>query len=151
MRPAVVMVCAVLCVWLGSTGCAPAPATTEVENGDLKQLAGTWIVTYHEKDGVRLSARDLEDLPWLTFEGDTYQWTNGESGRIVYLDETRTPKALDYVQDDGEHPGERERGIYQLDGDTFMDCFSEAGGARPTEFRAPKGSGRTLVTYRRVK
>lgn len=44
----------------------------------------------------------------------------------------------------------RYHGIYRLDGDIRMLCIAPSGAARPDEFKAPKRSGRMLVTLKRL-
>ena len=41
------------------------------------------------------------------------------------------------------------QGLYKLDGDTYTEVIAQPGKPRPTSFTAPKGSGRTLLVYRR--
>jgi uncharacterized protein (TIGR03067 family) len=44
----------------------------------------------------------------------------------------------------------RYRGIYRLDGDTRVLCIAPDGKPGPDQFKAPKRSGRMLVTLKRV-
>ncbi len=63
----------------------------------------------------------------------------------------RKAKTADYAITQGIRKGQVQLAIYELDGDTFRDCFDPSGKRRPTEFKAIPGSGYALITYRREK
>jgi uncharacterized protein (TIGR03067 family) len=62
----------------------------------------------------------------------------------------RSPKTFEMVThgSEGVMPS-RYTGIYRLHGDTRVLCMVREGRPRPTEFSAPKRSGRMLVTLKR--
>jgi uncharacterized protein (TIGR03067 family) len=87
-------------------------------------------------------------------EGDHAIWErDGKrfAGTTIELDPAREPKAIDVIPDGGGNRGERVLGIYKLEDDKLTICMAEPGKPRPKEFRADKGSGHTLRTFRREK
>jgi uncharacterized protein (TIGR03067 family) len=127
---------------------ATAP-TEEMAKQDLKQIEGTWTITHYEQDGVIAGPELLMQLPKVIFRGQTYTWSDGSGSGTLKIDPSKTPKEVDYTITKGEGKGESYFGIYEIEGDTFMDCFTLPGGKRPTEFKAPFGSGRILTVYKR--
>jgi uncharacterized protein (TIGR03067 family) len=69
----------------------------------------------------------------------------------ISIDPSKSPKAIDYLMLAGPSKGEKQLGIYEIDGDTLRFCFASPGKMRPTEFTAKKGSGNTLSTWKRDK
>ena len=64
------------------------------------------------------------------------------------MDTSATPKQIDY----GHAGTEKDvRGIYLVEGDVFVECTAPPGAERPKAFTSSKGSGHTLVVYKRVK
>jgi len=47
--------------------------------------------------------------------------------------------------------GEHVPGIYKLEGDVLTICTASPGQPRPEQFKADKGSGRTLQTFQRER
>jgi uncharacterized protein (TIGR03067 family) len=133
---------------------APLPdasADDKAADQELAKLKGTWKIVSYEKDGVQADANALDALPTLTFDGRKYTWSDGEEGSIEAIDPTKKPKSIDYKAKDEDGKDRTDLAIYDLDGDTFRDCISAGGQERPKEFTAKKGTGNTLVTYKRVK
>lgn len=118
---------------------------------DLAKLEGKWVIVSYEKDGVKLDAEEVKELPSLTIKGKEYTWSNGERPGSFTLDPTKKPKTIDYTITAGDDKGTVELAIYEITGDTWRDCFAPAGKPRPSEFAAPEGSGNTLIVYKRVK
>ena len=90
----------------------------------------------------------------LEIKGDKYIITqDGEVAlRNFKIDPTRTPKAIDITYGDGPNKGKTGRAIYSVAGDTLKMCRDEQPEReRPKEFSAASGSGRVLVTWKRVK
>src|SRR5260370_22729696 len=67
----------------------------------------------------------------------------------ITIDPAKKPKTIDYQMTDGFTKGEKQLGIYEVDGDTFKACFSSPGAERPTDFKP--GDGRTTSVWKRQK
>src|SRR5262249_51216036 len=65
------------------------------------------------------------------------------------LDESKTPKAVDFVWLEGPFKGTTWQGIYKIEGDTLTYCFPITGNDRPTEFSAHNGSNHRLSVFKR--
>lgn len=127
-------------------------ADPKAEEEELARLAGTWRIVSYEKNGEEATAEQLAEFPTVTFTGRDYKWSNDvRNGKIAAIDLTKKPKTIDYLITDSEDKGKTELAIYELEGDTFKDCLAEIGAARPTEFSAKRGSGNTLIIYKRVR
>jgi uncharacterized protein (TIGR03067 family) len=118
---------------------------------EREQHQGTWRVTSFVSDGTGAPPEVVGKMSRVV-EGDHVVWKrDGTSfaGTIVELDPAAEPKAIDVIPDGGKLKGQRVLGIYRLDGDTLTICMSGPDQGRPGEFAAGKGSGRTLMTFRR--
>lgn len=115
-----------------------------------KQMQGTWEITSVVRDGQPMAPDLVEALPTITFEGNDFIWGDGRTGRIVGIDGDKNPIAIDYTYNSGQKMGRVEFAIIQFDGDTLMDCMAEPGHPRPAQFVSIRGTGDTLVTYRRT-
>jgi uncharacterized protein (TIGR03067 family) len=136
----------------GSAGAAPVPKEDPAK-AELTKLNGTWEVVSYVRAGVEVDPDELEKR--VTFKNGEYTWGNGDEpdGKIVTIDPSKKPKEVDYTPNDGPNKDKKQRAIYQLDGDTFTDCFDgeNPDAERPKEFKSTKENGLTLVKYKRVK
>jgi uncharacterized protein (TIGR03067 family) len=121
----------------------------EKKDGDLAKLAGSWkTMTGPDKD-VPLT---------LKIEGNkiTVKIVNPDGENVTVtgefkLDESATPKAIDFVNfklPDGK-VSEDILAIYTLDGDEFQVCSSEAGEQRPEEFKNRDNGPPNLFVFKR--
>ncbi|HEY5061315.1 MAG TPA: TIGR03067 domain-containing protein [Gemmatimonadaceae bacterium] len=114
---------------------------------DLDWLQGTWNIVALEIEGQKFPPGGSS----IAIDGDAFVSRN--MGAVyegtVRLDETRAPKTFDLIFAKGPEAGGVGLGIYELDGDTWTICLGFAGKSRPTEFRAPKGTGYALETLKR--
>jgi uncharacterized protein (TIGR03067 family) len=67
----------------------------------------------------------------------------------ITIDPSKKPKTIDYDMSEGFTKGQKQLGIYELDGDTFKACFGKPGADRPTDFKP--GEGRTVSVWKREK
>jgi uncharacterized protein (TIGR03067 family) len=133
----------------GAAGAAPVPKEDPAK-AELAKLNGTWEVVSYVRAGVE---RDVEPGETITFKNGEFTWgdATGPDGRIASIDPSKTPKELDYTY--GAATDKKQKAIYQLDGDTFVDCFysGEMEDVRPKEFKSTKENGLTLIKYKRLK
>ena len=111
-------------------------------------LNGRWLATAAQLGGVRLPDHVLPDLT-LHLHAGTFVF--GEDTGLIAIDRTRHPAALDLVATGGPNFGRFVPAVFEQAGGMLRICYDLSGRARPDDFRAPLGSRRFLVTYRRAE
>ena len=119
---------------------------------DLKKMTGTWTMVSGEEEGKQLPKKTVKAAR-LRIKGEEHTVKVGEDTMkgTHKLDPTKKPKTIDAFASEGDLKDKPMPGIYEVEGDTMRVCFAQPGKDRPTEFRAPEGSGRVLITYQRLK
>mgnify|MGYP000597035577 CR=1 FL=1 len=142
-------------VWytLWQMGClaafaAPAPKTVRKP---IEQPSGEWTVISIESEG----AAPITEKEFLLIKTKMCLRKNEI---VVLKDDTRIasePVAffdnggqleIDICIDDSKR---LKKGIYKIAGDLLIICASEPGNERPTNFTAPKGSKKGIMTLKR--
>jgi uncharacterized protein (TIGR03067 family) len=133
-----------------------AAADEEAVSMELKSLAGTWKLASAEEGG---KATPKAELLAITFtlhpdgkaavrvnEGDEFQTRS-------VIDPTKAPKTIDIEYLGGRFKGQKQYGIYKVDGDRWTVFSTPPGGKqedRPKEFDSKTAKG-VLVVWERVK
>jgi uncharacterized protein (TIGR03067 family) len=120
---------------------------------DANLLEGEWSMVSGEASGQALPAESIKTMKRVAKDGVT-TITSGETVFFTAkytIDPTKKPKMIDYTMTAGPTKGKTHLGIYELDGDTVKFCFAAPGKDRPTEFKAPADSERTLSVWKRAK
>jgi uncharacterized protein (TIGR03067 family) len=128
-------------------------AVADEAKTDREAIQGKWVIASLTVNGQERSADTFKNLR-LEIKGDKYIITqDGEAAsRTFKLDPTKKPKAIDITYDDGPNKGKTSRAIYAVEGDTLTFCRHEQPEMeRPKGFGAEAGSGRVLITWKRVK
>jgi uncharacterized protein (TIGR03067 family) len=126
-------------------------ADDEATKKDLAQLQGEWTMVSGSADGQPIP-EDMRKQMKRVCKGDELTVMMGNQVFLkakVTLDSAKKPKTIDYDMTEGFTKGKKQRGIYELNGDTFKACFNSPGSERPTEFKA--GDGLTLSEWQRKK
>jgi uncharacterized protein (TIGR03067 family) len=128
-------------------GIAEARPTT-----DLDRLQGTWMPKDGTFDGAPAPLEVLRDRQWVIRGDQLEEIVKGrrESRATIKVDAAQKPAAIDLAYTEGQGKGLTGSGIYQMDSDTLVVCIIVPG-ARPTDFAAPRGSGRALLVFKRAK
>jgi len=117
-------------------------------NAEIKALQGTWTIVSLEMDG-----RKMEGGPsaQIVVKGDRFTTISmgADYKGVVEVDAARLPREFNLVFTEGPEKGNTNRGIYELDGDTWRICLNMTGGPRPTRFATAPGSGLALETLQR--
>lgn len=117
----------------------------------LRALEGTWEFVSLEIEGAPMSAAMLTTSRIL-IDGDRFR---SESPGAIYegefnIDVEAEPHEIDIDFVEGPEAGNRNHGIFRLDGDRLTICLDMNGKARPTAFRTAAGSGQALETLTRA-
>jgi uncharacterized protein (TIGR03067 family) len=118
---------------------------------DLEKLQGEWVMAALEVDGQPVPEEKLQGTT-LTIKGDRYVVAVKDAKHevTIKLDPAQKPKAIDMAFPDGANLPKIGKGIYKLEGDTFVLCRSQStDGDRPTEFGTWPNTGYFLVTWKR--
>jgi uncharacterized protein (TIGR03067 family) len=121
---------------------------------DTKAVQGSWKMVFAAAAG-RVLPREGYAGHRLVFSGDKYTYFEEEDKvhdhGAFRLDAKASPRAIDITEDQGPNKGTTSRGIYLLDGDTLVVCYSLPPMGRPTAFSSGPGSGVFLFIYQRAR
>ena len=127
-------------------------AASAQDNIDFRH-DGIWKPKGAMLSGVLLPPPALKAIT-LTIKDDMYKVTDesdehSDSGTFT-LDTSTTPKRMTIKSTSGPNKGKTFLAIYEVkNANAFRACYDLSGKEFPTEFKAPKGSERYLVGYRR--
>jgi len=128
-----------------------AAKPADLAKKDLDKLQGEWTMSALEVEGKQVPPEKIEGTT-LTIKGDKYIVTVKDKKHevTITLDPSKEPKSIDMSFPDGPNAPKVGRGIYKLEGDTFILCRAQATeGERPTEFGTMPNSGCFMVTWQR--
>ena len=128
-------------------------AENEAVRKDMALLQGEWSMVSGSADGQSLPD-DMRKQMKRVCKGDETRTTMGDQTFMkarITIDPSKKPKTIDYDVTDGFTKGQKQLGIYEVDGDTFKSCFGKPGAERPTNFTSKPGDGRTLSLWKREK
>jgi len=104
--------------------------------GDLEKLQGVWTVSGQSQIILRKTKFESTSMG-ATYEGE------------IQIDESKKPKIFDLVFTSGPEKGNRNLGIYKLDGDAWTICLATRGDKRPGRFASKPDDGIALQTLTR--
>jgi uncharacterized protein (TIGR03067 family) len=139
----------------GSASLTPAQeAKNDLTRQEVDKLQGTWLLVGRERGGEKDPEEKVKAMKGrLTVKGGKFTFKVGDLNftGTVTLDPSKSPRRLDisFVTASGEKG--KAVGIYELQGDTFRECFDAEGKERPAEFKTRPGSDQILQTFRREK
>jgi len=128
----------------------PAPDFSKGNTAELARIQGTWTMVSGERDGQALPKSYTTGAKRIAKGDETTVLINGAvflSARMS-VDPSKQPKAIDYLLTSGSNRGKTQLGIYERKGDRLTLCFARPNQARPGDFRADAGSGRTLSVWK---
>ena len=126
------------------------------EKRGLDAIQGRWKLIDMQIYDSELTKRDFEKFT-LAIDGNrmTFEYENGRKsdGHKFRLMPQETPKRIDFSTGGAAEKQDRF-GIYLVDDDVLKICFDTVVPAiesrRPTDFTTPAGSGRILMSLKRV-
>jgi uncharacterized protein (TIGR03067 family) len=126
-------------------------AQGEAKN-DLDRFQGNWAVESVIVEGKELPAEVVMSFK-MSFKENEYKVLIGQDKTegIFRLDDSKNPKTIDIIPDNGPDRGRKQLGIYQFDGDKLKISAAQPGKDRPTNFDTKDKVGYTVMILRRVK
>jgi uncharacterized protein (TIGR03067 family) len=118
---------------------------------ELRRLQGEWVMAALEVDGQAVPEEKIRGTT-LRIKGDQYVVTaDGKTYEVTLrLDPSASPKAVDMAFPDGPNAPKVGKGIYKLEGDTFVLCRAQSTeGERPAQFGTWPNTGVFMVTWKR--
>jgi uncharacterized protein (TIGR03067 family) len=117
----------------------------------LRALEGTWSFEYLEIDGAEMPAGMFAGSR-LLIDGDCFRTESPEANYegVFNIDVEAQPHAIDIDFIAGPEAGNRNMGIFRLDGDRLEFCLDMNGKTRPMEFRSTGGDGRAYERLSRA-
>jgi uncharacterized protein (TIGR03067 family) len=140
-----------LCVTMGALSLVSAAGETETtpSKSDLDRLQGRWNARAGARREVRvmLEIKGRQATASIKTPTGVRLLLEGE----VKLDETTTPRRLDWIKFTGADQQEFPPllAIYIIEGDRFTVCNGGLNGSRPTEFKRGDGILAEVVTFQR--
>ncbi|MGE3804439.1 MAG: TIGR03067 domain-containing protein, partial [Gemmataceae bacterium] len=124
----------------------------QLTKADIEVVQGRWELVSSEADGAPMPSDELAGTKLnITLNRFRITRTSGEpTGGTFRLITGTEPRGIDVERNLGPDQGSL-LGIYELseDGKVFKVCLAPPGAPRPTDFTAPKGSGRILRVWKK--
>src|SRR5262249_41284477 len=109
-----------------------------------------WVAVFFEFQGNKVAD---DDLGKFTVEIDQDHWTFHTATEVLKgthkLNPSKKPKEFTGETTEGPGVGEKILGIYEIEGDTWKECWGDPGKDRPKEFKADAASGHNLIIWKR--
>jgi uncharacterized protein (TIGR03067 family) len=120
---------------------------------DLALLQGEWSMVSGSADGQPMPEEMRKQMKRVCKEDETTTTMGGRPyiKAKITIDPSKKPKTIDYDMTEGFTKGQKQLGIYEVDGHTFKSCFGKPGAERPKDFESKAGDGRTLSVWKREK
>jgi uncharacterized protein (TIGR03067 family) len=115
---------------------------------DASKMPGTWTYFRGERDGNKLAKEHFGGTPVVITDQEIK--LKGPDGDFIFaytLDTTRQPASVKLEMTAGIAVGATADGIIGFDGGRLQLCYAATGGAVPTKFEAPAGSGAHLFVF----
>ena len=118
---------------------------------ELKALEGDWVVQRIETKDGKQEPGDGEQIS-LTIKGAKWTFGTIQSGEVVALDPSTSPKLLDFKSVRKGRPDAVNEAIYKVDGDTLIiSIYQGKDKKRPTSLDKPTEGDTVLWTLKRSK
>jgi uncharacterized protein (TIGR03067 family) len=117
----------------------------------LRALEGTWSFAHLDVDGNEMPA-SMFAASRILIDGDRFRTESPEATYegVFNIDVEAQPHEIDIDFVAGPEAGNRNMGIFRLDGDQLEICLDMNGKSRPSEFRSSGGAGRAYERLTRT-
>jgi uncharacterized protein (TIGR03067 family) len=126
----------------------------DVAKDEMEKMKGDWTLVSVETGGKKVTAENFKEFS-RKVAGSSYSVViENEEGvqnigvKILKLDPSKSPKAIDVEMTTGPAKGKMFRGIYKFEDDTQVICLASSDKNRPATFDSKEG---TVTIWKRVK
>lgn len=118
----------------------------------VQAIEGEWSMAECLRDGQPLDKMMLNYGKRVAKQGETATYFGPQlfSKAKYTVDDSVTPKAIDYYHTEGQLAGQHQLGIYEVEGDRIRMSFAAPGQPRPQDFKASPGDGRTITVWKKA-
>ena len=142
-------------VLLVLTAALPLSASDDQVQKELQALQGKWRAVALEAGGIPLPKASLPDFLFIV-EADGN--AKGQMGQTEYqakisVDPAKNPKTITNAHETGQHKGQKQFGVYKIEGGKWIVCMSAPGAAesdQPKTFDT-KDTKNVVFTFEKVK
>lgn len=135
-------------------GKAAVPAEAQAATaagGGATEIEGDWAMVSMVQDGKPL---DASMVKWVsrTMHGSRTTVTAGPNTMLnaeFICDPAQDPNTIDYTLLEGANKGQKQLGIYKVEGDVLSICMAAPGKPRASEYASSRGDGATYSVWRR--
>ena len=131
---------------------AAEPSKSEAKK-TMRELEGVWTCESATINGRKLDEATVKSLK-LTLKGEQYKTERGDEvlfDSTYSLDTKADPKRIEMVGTEGDLKGKPALGIYKLDRDRLIMCYTMPGQERPRDFKSEEKSEAYLLVWRRAE
>ena len=117
----------------------------------VPELEGQWSMAACSHNGQALKP---EFLKWGKRVAKGNETTVFMGKQVILkarysVDRTQQPNTIDYLLTQGPASGQKQFGIFELQGKSLKVSFAHPGHPRPADFSSTAGDGRTVTTWKR--
>ncbi len=135
----------------------PAQASEKPKQADLEKLQGEWTMVGGEAEGKPVPEQNIQQVAGrYVITGNSFLLTSsrkdeGDGGTFT-LDESKTPKTIDFHLTRGRYKGKTQLAIYSLTGDELKLCIARPDIPRPSAFATKRGDDSVVIfVFKRAK
>lgn len=119
----------------------------QTDSSEREALQGKWQVDSYYRNGEQVNAPPLDSAVFAANRVILTLKSNPVGERTFTLDPDQSPRHIDAVRD--ADPADVWQGIYAIEDDSLLWCYSEVGVDRPDEFTTAADDGRTMIVFSR--
>ncbi len=122
---------------------------------ELKALEGKWKVVAMEAGGAPLPKESVPDFTFIVAANGQAigQSPQDEYQATITVDPQASPRTIDNRRESGSQKGQKQYGVYKLEGDRWTVCMTAPGvaeGDRPKDFNT-KDTANVLFVFERLE
>jgi uncharacterized protein (TIGR03067 family) len=122
---------------------------------ELEALKGRWKAVAMEAGGQSFPQESVPDFTFIVAANgqSTAKSPLEEYQATITVDVTRSPKTIDNMHKTGAQKGQKQYGIYKLEGDKWTVCMTRPGvgeGERPKHFDT-RDTANVVFVFKRLK